>query len=59
MDDFLLQPTMNKHGYFVLFGLGFDVPDNSYGHVETVSSHNHIFFWASLTKRLTHTFAGN
>ena len=28
---------------------------NSYGHVGTVISTNHIFSWASLTKRLTST----
>ena len=40
--------------FFVLFGLTFNVPVNSYGHVEIVSSPNHTFFsWASLTKRLT------
>ena len=37
----------------VLFGLMFYVPVNSYGHVETDSSPNHTFSWASLTKQLT------
>ena len=31
-----------------LFGLRFYVPVNSYGHVETVSSPNHIFFLGKL-----------
>ena len=33
--------------------LMFYIPVNSYGHVEMVSSPNHTFSWASLTKRLT------
>ena len=40
-----------------LFGLKFYIPVHSYGHVETVSSSNHTFSWASLTKRLTSTCA--
>ena len=40
---------------FVLFGLVLYIPVNSYVHVWTVSSPNHTFFWASLTKRLTST----
>ena len=38
-----------------LFGLRFNVPGNSYGHLEWVSSPNHVFSWASLTKQLTIT----
>ena len=33
---------------FVLLGLMIYVPVNSYGHVETVSSHNHPFFLSKL-----------
>ena len=33
----------------------FDVSRNSYGHVGTVSSLNHIFYWTSLNKQLTST----
>ena len=36
-------------------GLRFNVPVNRYGHVKMVSSTNHTFSWASLTKRLTST----
>ena len=39
----------------VCFGLRFYVPVNSFGHVETVSSPNHTFSWASLTKKFTST----
>ena len=38
-----------------LFGLILYISVNSYGHVEMVSSDNHTFSWASLTKRLTST----
>ena len=41
------------------FGLIFYVPVNSYGHVETVCSPNHTFYWVSLTKRLTSTSCTN
>ena len=40
---------------FIIFVLMLNVPVNSYDHVETVSSPNHTFSWASLTKRLTST----
>ena len=45
-----------KEGVVYLFAW-FDVyvPFNSYGHVETASSHNHTFSWASLSIRLTST----
>ena len=37
--------------YTFLFGLTLlNFPVNSYGHVGTISSPNHTFFWASLTK---------
>ena len=39
----------------LLFSLMLYVPVNSYGHVGVVSSPNHTFSWASLTKRLTST----
>ena len=42
---------------FCLFDLMFNAPVNSYGHVETVSSLNHTFSWASLTKRLKQHFS--
>ena len=46
--------TENSIGLFVcLFGLMLNVPVNSYGHVGTVSSPNHIFF---LAKGLTSTW---
>ena len=35
-----------------IFDLFLYVSVNSYGHVETVSSPNHTFSWASLTKQL-------
>ena len=34
-----------------LFGIRFYLPVSSYGHVETVSSPNHTFSLASLTKQ--------
>ena len=37
------------------FGLVLYVPVNSYGHVGMVSSQNHTFTWASLTKQLIST----
>ena len=40
---------------FFWFGLMLYVSVNSYGHVRTVSSPNHTFSWASLTKLLTST----
>ena len=39
----------------VWFDLILNFPVNSYGHVGTVSSPNHTFSWASLTKQLTST----
>ena len=50
------EDASNNDGFmFVLFGLRFYDPVNSYGHVETVISPNHTFSWASLIKRLTST----
>ena len=34
--------------YKILFGLVLYIPVNSYGHVRTVSSHNHTFFLGML-----------
>ena len=42
-----------SHIAFVWFDVY--IPVNSYGHVEKVSSPNHTFFWASLTKQLIST----
>ena len=62
MDSSLWFGTLNlgssnvntrDHRLFVLFGLIFYVPANSYGHVDMLKSHNHTFYWASLTKWLT------
>ena len=39
--------------YVLLFGLILYIPVNSYGYVGTVSSSNHTFSCASLTKQLT------
>ena len=47
--------SRGKWEAMVLFGLRFYIPVNSDGHVETVSSANHTFFWASLTKQLIST----
>ena len=41
-DDLDIHCFLNK--IFCLFGLVLYVPDNSYGHVGTISSHNHTFF---------------
>ena len=46
-------PLMCDIQFWVDFGLILYVPVNSYGHVGTVSSPNHIFSSASLTKGLT------
>ena len=46
---FTLVVGVKKHGLV----LRFYILVNSYGHVETVSSPNHTFTWASLTKWLT------
>ena len=43
-------------GEKIWFGLFLYFQVISYGHVRMVSSLNHTFFWASLTKRLTSTF---
>ena len=51
----LVQATFPSAVCFVC--LRFYFPDNSYGPVETVSSPNHTFSWASLTKQLTSTYA--
>ena len=42
-------------GFVCLFCLMLYVPVNSYGHAGTVSSPNHTFYWANLTKPLTST----
>ena len=39
----------------MVFSLALYISVNSYGHVETVSSPNHTFSWASVTKQLTST----
>ena len=43
----------------ILFGLRLYLPVNSYGHVKMVSSPNHTFSWANLTKLRAHFFACN
>ena len=55
--DFSLTATDCQLTDESFFGLMFYVllPVNSYGHVETVSSPNHTFSWASLTKLSTST----
>ena len=45
--------TVAEH--FLLFGLWFNVPINSYGLVETAVHLTILFSWASLTKRLSST----
>ena len=47
--------SQNRKYMFCMFGLMFKVPFNSYGQVKTVSSPNHTFSRASLTKWLTST----
>ena len=42
-----------KLSLYCLFVLLLNIPVNSYGHGEMVSSPNHTFSWASLNKRLT------
>ena len=44
-----------EKNYVFCFDLMLYLPVNSYGHVRTVSSPNHTFTWASLTKWLTGT----
>ena len=50
----LLVQTLCKC-FVCLFGLVLYVSVNRYGHVETVCSPNHTFFWSSLTEQLTST----
>ena len=51
MEENNLSPDQTApYGAFGLLGLRFYIPVNSFGHVETVSSTNHTFSRASLTK---------
>ena len=58
LSHIIIQIFMLPKGeaYRCLFGFGFYIPVNSYGHVETVSSPNYTFSWASLTKPITSIF---
>ena len=53
--DFELLKVLGTGGKFVCFVASFTSQVNSYGHGGMVSSPNHTFSWASLSKGLTRT----